>query len=362
MKRLRKLITSLLVLVSIMALNPIGASAEWKQNRTGWWYAEGNSWATGWKQIDGKWYYFDSNGYMAKNTTISGYQLGYDGVWIANSNINETGEKGEFLNKLKANCGAEILDYYYNDFDKNGKNELLALTGVRDSYFGHGTSNGTLWLVNSNSVKIVDSQKVDYITAEVIDVGNAKHLSLYGNAGGPGTWFSIYEVKGNAVNTLYKNKNGSVAKADDGKLYYYTSAIDCGKEPNSTYYTGRSEKTYYVYYDGQYKEYGAIQISKEDFLNFEGGNDVWNSLEQELNKLYGNGSSTTSTILYRANGIININFNTITSTGGESQKNAIIEYKNNKVSIKNNEYGKLIRDGKVSAYGTPFVVTCPEFN
>ncbi|NAS19009.1 hypothetical protein GND98_014300 [Clostridium butyricum] len=38
--------------------------------------------AKGWKQIDGKWYYFDSEGKMVKNTTVNGYKIGADGVWI----------------------------------------------------------------------------------------------------------------------------------------------------------------------------------------------------------------------------------------------------------------------------------------
>ncbi|AQR97852.1 cadherin-like beta sandwich domain-containing protein [Clostridium saccharoperbutylacetonicum] len=37
----------------------------------------------GWmKDVDGKYYYLNSNGAMASNTTIGGYKLGADGVWI----------------------------------------------------------------------------------------------------------------------------------------------------------------------------------------------------------------------------------------------------------------------------------------
>lgn len=138
--------------------------------------------------------------------------------------------------------------YYYYDFDKDGKYELLALAGVNNSASGHGTYNGTLWLVNSNSIKIVDLQKVDYCTAEVMDLGNTKHLVLHDNAGGLGNRFSIYELKGNTVNTLYKSKLGSMGKESDGKLYSYTSDCDEGQVIGSNYYSGRTYKTYYVYY------------------------------------------------------------------------------------------------------------------
>ncbi|WP_026887893.1 leucine-rich repeat domain-containing protein [Clostridium beijerinckii] len=79
--RLIKVIASSLFVSSLLALNPIGASAEWKSDPRGWWYTEGSSWATGWKLINSKWYYFDSKGYMAKDTTIDGYYLNGSGAW-----------------------------------------------------------------------------------------------------------------------------------------------------------------------------------------------------------------------------------------------------------------------------------------
>jgi hypothetical protein len=77
---LTKVMASTLVIASVLALNPIGANAEWKSDSNGWWNTEGNSWSVGWRQIDGKWYYFNSNGYMAHDTTIGGYYLDSNGV------------------------------------------------------------------------------------------------------------------------------------------------------------------------------------------------------------------------------------------------------------------------------------------
>lgn len=80
--KLTKVIAGYLVVASILALNPIGANAAWKNDATGWWYTEGDSWATGWKQIDGNWYYFNSDGYMEHDTTIDRYCLNSNGAWI----------------------------------------------------------------------------------------------------------------------------------------------------------------------------------------------------------------------------------------------------------------------------------------
>lgn len=84
--RLRNVVICTLVAALITALTPIGVSAEWKSNYKGWWYTEGNSYATGWRKIDGFWYYFYQNGYMAQNTTIDGYYLNSRGVWIDSVN------------------------------------------------------------------------------------------------------------------------------------------------------------------------------------------------------------------------------------------------------------------------------------
>lgn len=87
--KLTKVIAGSLVVASVLALNPIGASAEWKQDSDGWLYSEGNSYAEGWREIDGKYYYFYPDGYMAKATTIDGYYVGADGAWITNKATKE---------------------------------------------------------------------------------------------------------------------------------------------------------------------------------------------------------------------------------------------------------------------------------
>lgn len=117
MKRIKltKIISSLLVVASILVLNPIGASAEWKSDSTGYWYTEGSSWLTGWHPIDGKWYYFNSNGYMAKNTTIEGCQLGSDGAVLATATSSTTSDKSTGVYYW----GKDLKHMSYQDYADN---------------------------------------------------------------------------------------------------------------------------------------------------------------------------------------------------------------------------------------------------
>src|SRR5471030_1094616 len=87
--KLTKLIVGSLVVTSLIALNPIGANEQWKSNSKGWWYTEGNSYATSWKVIRGNWYYFYSDGYMAKDTKIDGYYLNSSGAWTTDVPISK---------------------------------------------------------------------------------------------------------------------------------------------------------------------------------------------------------------------------------------------------------------------------------
>ena len=73
MRNLIKIFGGLLTVLTLIIANPTLANAAWKQDGTGWWYTEGNSYTTGWRIIDGKWYYFYTNGYMAHDCWIGEY-------------------------------------------------------------------------------------------------------------------------------------------------------------------------------------------------------------------------------------------------------------------------------------------------
>lgn len=92
-KMLKSFIAGVTLVLGFATINPISASAAWKQDSTGWWNTEGNSYSIGWKQIDGSWYYFGSNGYMKTgwvNDNGSWYYLNSNGSmrtgWVNDNN------------------------------------------------------------------------------------------------------------------------------------------------------------------------------------------------------------------------------------------------------------------------------------
>ena len=93
-KNLSKLIALCLLSLSLASISPKEADAAWIKDKNGWWYSEGNSWATGWRYINGSWYYFNSQGYMAHDTVINGYYVNGNGQWIT-TNANSATDIGE---------------------------------------------------------------------------------------------------------------------------------------------------------------------------------------------------------------------------------------------------------------------------
>lgn len=115
MKKFKRIIASLITLISLLTINPVVAHAEWKQSGNSWWYSQGSSYATNWTQINGQWYYFDSNGYMktgwlydsgnwfylygngtmAHDTKIDGSYLNSTGAWTTSIPVATTSYTGE---------------------------------------------------------------------------------------------------------------------------------------------------------------------------------------------------------------------------------------------------------------------------
>jgi hypothetical protein len=209
--KLTKIIASSLIAVSILALNPVGASAEWKHDNIGWWYTEGNSWATGWRKIDGKIYYFYSNGYMAHDAEIDGFSLGADGAQItgivsfkAPSNWTKVfynGMDGYLLDNKGTNAyliSQDMQGYSEEDYVKIGISKLKSNLGINNIEISEEMFNGKKGTVIHYSTKINNRNTSIY---QVLFVNNdtAYIFTLWGYENDSEENLSAFK---NALNTV----------------------------------------------------------------------------------------------------------------------------------------------------------------
>lgn len=126
MIKLRKIVTSSLIVAAVLTLNSIAVSAEWKSNITGWqnineeWYYFDNVGhiKTGWLNDNGKYYYLNQNGVMSSNTSINGYYLGEDGAWTEKAPANNV------ISEDKTNSEDDITMKTEKSIYEIGTNEI----------------------------------------------------------------------------------------------------------------------------------------------------------------------------------------------------------------------------------------------
>lgn len=220
----------------------------WKRNSTGWWYSYGASkgyaigWKafedidrvkhdeyylnkgdiwyyfdengymkTGWFNYEGKWYYFNNDGSMARNSTIDGYIIGDDGVWIEklgkvtdNSDLITKPEKSSYplwTTEIKYyiinNTGMIIKTMYGPDFVEkceNGEWKLMTnkvLESVKDMEEAGGCIADLdldIYKVYENKIMLNDFKEFDSSKP-------GKYRVIFHAGAASTTYFEEFEIK-----------------------------------------------------------------------------------------------------------------------------------------------------------------------
>ena len=170
--KLTKVIASTLIIASVLALNPIGANAEWRQDNKGWWYAEGSSWAIGERRIDGHYYYFEDNGYMMTGwRKINGRLKYFDNDGCQKTGLIQYGGKVYCMGPdgyMLTNTSA--YDWYFNNDGVGtkciniGEFEIDKATGTIVSYKGNDTS-----LVIPSELEGIEIKRIGFIAFNSCD-------------------------------------------------------------------------------------------------------------------------------------------------------------------------------------------------
>lgn len=230
---------------------------------------------------------------------------------LAGSAMNSGGDsEAELRARLEQSLTAgEIAGFYCDDYDADGAREAFAYVRLQD--YGDGSSRGDIWFVNGWSAQPL-REGSDYWDDEFRAVGTApSRLFSAGEYRTTSSVTCLWAVCSSVPTAVEGDVNGIWDGDGDTPLFATVDAYDAFTDG-----TGHTWKTYFFYLEGrQLREYGAIPISREQFLTLAGASEI-------LDRHVPVGARLTS-ILYRANHVIHLNF----TEDGESGANSFVTVK-----------------------------------
>lgn len=242
-------------------------------------------------------------------------------------------KKADFTEKdlhaiFEAVNNEEIVDFVYDDYNRDGIHEAFVLTKKEELY--------NLWYVHSNECQIISEnlKDIDEPATDVLGFNTKAYLL-------------IQQKKDDVRNTIVYSidNNDQVRESGISKKGYLTNAAD-GEillQIDQKLATADSfvveTKTYYLYYvfDEGFREYGAIPIGMEQFLEFKGAQEIIDSISEKYSDY-----EIEYSFLYRANHYMNVNI-ALSKDGNTIYKNMTLAYDESRVK----KLSETLSDGKM---------------
>lgn len=233
---------------------------------------------------------------IVENTQDHSFQV-YDVFRPAAERQAEAEAKDRLSRQLPLKTGERIISFDLDDYDGDGSYEAFALVGKKvdeseDFY------TGELWFVSKKGLTSLKTTDVFSLSPKpVFYVGNSEFFKIEEvyTTGGMTLVFGVKNSR--AYATLLSGRVQDLEQLDDGTFTVQQNTFDAVSDG-----TGRTVKPYWLYWDNGFREYGGIMITREQLLEFKGADSV-------LSKITADGSTLTG-IIYRANHVININYQT----------------------------------------------------
>lgn len=254
--------------------------------------------------------------------------------WIDQFKNRALGET-ELLARTESNSNHKIENYVYTDMDHDGTNELIGVysneMGLYQTWYCSGDGK-TCVLVHQNN------DGMDACEIELLNIGNETHVVLNAyRMMGTGKNYSIIALRNKEIICLISNKYGHVSMSDGGDITLDVEAYDGMYDPSIGGLILHTWKDTYLFFDGDtYKEYGALEISEQEFLEYQNSQEIKNEIESELRQ--SNTVSLEFTYFKRKNGIMHIQCNVYGDSGEIQYGYYTVRYEGNKLNTNLGEY------------------------
>lgn len=250
-----------------------------------------------------------------------------------------------------------VFDIFFGDYENDNDYEAFAVVGkISGEAF-----EGSIWFANDNIVEKVSDKSTKKYFPSVIKNEYNIHFQFPTFSDNNEVSTTLWGVKNDKPEEVLESKSGYVSQDKEGDLSFILpnhEVIANMQEP--VIWSGNALNTYYLYWQNGYKEFEGREISNEEFIKYENGQSVLDEIKKEIERKFPeNKSITLENIIYRQNGIININYIINEKDERLYKKNVLVNIKDNVVSIKDNNIStstentikEILKDGNIDLKG-----------
>lgn len=217
---------------------------------------------------------------------------------------------GDLRTMFAAINNEAIESFLYGDYNKDGQHEAFVLTKKEENY--------NLWYFHPKECEMVceNIEEVELLETDILTFPTRDYLLLQQVIDGTKNTM-IYSIDNN--NQVFEtniSRKGYIHKTSNDEIWLQPKPEQESNKPQS------EMNTYYLYYvfDEGFREYGAIPIGTEQFLEFEGAQDILDEMAIKYPDY-----EIEYSFLYRLNHYINVNI-TLIKDGNSEYKNMTLIY------------------------------------
>lgn len=201
-----------------------------------------------------------------------------------NTSASVTSTEQKLLAITQNAAGCELEAYVYVDMDCDGLEELIGVChddeNIYHTWYCSSDGEACLKLHQNDSW-------MDTCVIELLEYGNGAHvvINAYCFIGNQKN-YTIIALRDGAASCLVSNSYGYVYMTQEGDIILVAEDYDAEYESDIGM-MGHTWKDTYLYYDGEaYREYGATEITEDEYLQYENAQALKDMIADRVSGYY----------------------------------------------------------------------------
>lgn len=232
----------------------------------------------------------------------------------ANLQTVQAATKTSLKKKLQATTSVPIRKFIYEDLNRDGEQEALAITSRDVDDLGY--TDAKIWYVTNNICKMIESCDGWALYPDSVQKYKVKNTWIFtcqAGAGGSGWLTYAFSFEGQGAHRI-EDVGVGLRYLGNNEFTVSDSRFDACTDGS-----GHTWNQYYSRWDGEkLVEYGGLEISKAQLKKVKNGSSILKQIQKK---------GKIGNIYYRANGLIFVNYQS-----DEQNHNVALKLKNGKVS------------------------------